>query len=166
MSQKTKTIEVQESTVVSAVELNDIQANVSNTEPEIIILLDEGKALKLSPKTQSHVFYQLGEDDEGKRHIRMSGNEGGGLHTKIWIELDAIFSLLEKQSDKPFKSTVFKPVFKSGSSNNCGFLAAILRSKELGLMVQSEQSIFVHKVSKDYNNNKQRLLISTSFASA
>ena len=163
MSQKTKSNDVKESTVENVIGQEDVSTEVPNVESEMTILLEEGKALKLSPKTKNHVFYQLGEDDGGKRHIRMSGNEGGGLHTKIWIELDAIFSLLDKQSDKPFKSTLLKPVFKSGSSNNCGFLAAILRSKEIGLMVQSEQSVFVHQLSENYNNNKQNLLTSTLF---
>jgi len=42
-----------------------------------------GKGKKLSPKTDSHVFFDLAKNDEdGELYLRLSSNEGGGLHSK------------------------------------------------------------------------------------
>jgi len=123
------------------------------------LLIESGKALKLSPKTQNHVFYQLAEKEDDKSlHIRMSGNEGGGLHSKLWVSINAITDLLDGQIDKTIKSTLLKPVFQGGSANNCGFMCAVLRSTEIGLLTQADKSVFVHRLSSDYQANKVKLL--------
>lgn len=148
---------------------NDIEANtvelletINVTTNDILdgftLLIGDGKALKLSPKTQNHVFYQLAIKDEDKSlHLRMSGNEGGGLHTKLWVSLDEVIAILDEQKGKAIKSTLLRPVFQGGSANNCGFMAAVLRSSQIGLLSQSEQSVFVHRLSSDYENNKATL---------
>jgi hypothetical protein len=124
-----------------------------------VLVIEDGKALKLSPKTQNHVFYQLAKKEEDNSlYIRMSGNEGGGLHSKEWVSLNSILTLLDEMKDKPLKSTLLKPVFKGGSANNCGFMAAVLRCNEIGLLTQSEKSVFVHQLHTDYDNNKAKLL--------
>lgn len=123
------------------------------------LLFEDGKALKLSKKTKNYVFFQLGQkQDELKLYLRMSGNEGGGLHSKKWIDVEAMLELLNEQKDKANKSTLLKPLFKGGSANNCGFLAAVLRCDEIGLLTQSEKSVFVHRLSDDYDKNKEKLL--------
>jgi len=123
------------------------------------LLIENGKALKLNPKTQNHVFYQLAvKDDDKTLHIRMSGNEGGGLHSKLWVSINAITDLLDEQVDKTIKSTLLKPVFQGGSANNCGFMCAVLRSTEIGLLTQADKSVFVHRLSDDYQANKAKLL--------
>ncbi|EPX6969628.1 hypothetical protein ACW0W9_004225 [Vibrio parahaemolyticus] len=59
-------------------------------------IVREGKAKKLSPKTENHVFYEIAiHDEENELHIRMSGNEGGGLHSKEWIPLKDITAVLD-----------------------------------------------------------------------
>ena len=104
------------------------------------------------------MFYQLAIKDEDKSlHLRMSGNEGGGLHTKLWVSLDEVIAILDEQKGKAIKSTLLRPVFQGGSANNCGFMAAVLRSSQIGLLIQSEQSVFVHRLSSDYENNKATL---------
>lgn len=120
------------------------------------IVLD-GKAKKLSPKTINHVFYEVSEHDDLKApYIRLSGNEGGGLHSKEWIALEDIFAVLNEQTDKPFKSTVFKSVFKGGSANNAGFLAACCRG--LGLTIPTEKSVFLHVLAPDYEQRRDKIL--------
>lgn len=120
------------------------------------IVLD-GKAKKLSPKTQNHVFYEIAiHDDENELYIRMSGNEGGGLHSKEWIQLKDIFAVLDVQGDKPFKSTVMKCVFVGSSANNTGFICGILRG--LLLIIQSEKSVFLHVLAPDYAQRRDELL--------
>ncbi len=120
-------------------------------------IVREGKAKKLSPKTENHVFYQIAlHDEENELHIRMSGNEGGGLHSKEWIPLKDITSVLDAQGDKPFKSSVMKCVFSGQSANNAGFMAACCRG--LGLIIQSEKSVFLHVLAPDYEQRRDAIL--------
>lgn len=123
------------------------------------LVIDEAKALKLSPKTTNHVLYQLAVKDEDKTlHLRMTGNEGGGLHSKEWIPLNAIFDLIEPLGIEPISSTYLKPLFAKGSANNAGFLAAVLRSKELSLLVKSVKSQFQHERPSYFDQSKSNLL--------
>ncbi|MCG6238971.1 hypothetical protein [Vibrio diabolicus] len=120
-------------------------------------IVREDKAKKLSPKTENHVFYQIAlHDEENELHIRMSGNEGGGLHSKEWIPLKDITAVLDVQGDKPFKSSVMKCVFSGQSANNAGFMAACCRG--LGLIIQSEKSVFLHVLAPDYEQCRDELL--------
>ncbi|PMM62121.1 hypothetical protein [Vibrio lentus] len=117
----------------------------------------EGKAKKLSPKTQNHVFYELSvHDDLNALFLRLSGNEGGGLHSKEWVAFEDIVAVLNEQDDKPFKSTVLKSVFKGGSANNAGFMAAALRG--LLLTLPSEKSVFLHVLAPDYEQRRDELM--------
>jgi len=118
-----------------------------------------GKGKKLSPKTNNHVFFDLAKHDEdGELYLRLSGNDGGGLHSKNWVQLEIIIRILDEQGEKPFKSTVLKSVFTSSSANNPGFLAAILRANDIGLITQSGKSVFLHVLAADYEEKKARLL--------
>ncbi|YCO04053.1 hypothetical protein ACB087_10915 [Vibrio sp. VNB-15] len=120
-------------------------------------IVREGKAKKLSPKTENHVFYQIAlHDEENELHIRMSGNEGGGLHSKEWILLKDITAVLDVQGDKPFKSSVMKCVFSGQSANNAGFMCGVCRG--LGLIIQSEKSVFLHVLAADYEQRRDELL--------
>ncbi|EMD1178349.1 hypothetical protein VP758_004961 [Vibrio harveyi] len=116
----------------------------------------EGKAKKLSQKTTNHVFYEVLHDEESQLYIRIVGNEGGGLFSREVIGLVDLISLLSEQGDKPFKSTVVKSLFKSGSANNSGFLAACCRG--LGLIIQSEKSVFLHVLAPDFEQRRDELL--------
>ena len=116
-----------------------------------------GKAKKLSPKTENHVFYEIAIHDEEKElYIRMTGNQGGGLHSKEKILLRDITAVLDMQDDKPFKSSVMKCVFSGQSANNAGFMAACCRG--LGLIIQSEKSVFLHVLTPDYEQRRDELL--------
>ncbi|EGQ9759759.1 TPA: hypothetical protein NG611_003976 [Vibrio parahaemolyticus] len=120
-------------------------------------IVREGKAKKLSPKTENHVFYEIAlHDEENELYIRMSGNEGGGLHSKEWIPLKDITAVLDVQGDKPFKSSVMKCVFSGQSANNAGFMAACCRG--LGLIIQSEKSVFLHVLATDYEQRRDEIL--------
>lgn len=123
------------------------------------LVIDEAKALKLSPKTENHVLYQVAVKDEDKTlHVRMTGNEGGGLHSKEWVSLDAVFDLIEPLGIEPISSTVLKPLFAKGSANNAGFLAAVLRSKEMSLLVKSVKNQFQHERPSYFEESKSVLL--------
>ncbi|EMN7148736.1 hypothetical protein WB924_004118 [Vibrio vulnificus] len=120
-------------------------------------IVREGKAKKLSPKTENHVFYEIAlHDEENELYIRMTGNQGSGLHSKEWIPLKDITAVLDVQGDKPFKSSVMKCVFSGQSANNAGFMAACCRG--LGLIIQSEKSVFLHVLAPDYEQRRDEIL--------
>ncbi|MGR5461261.1 hypothetical protein [Vibrio alfacsensis] len=119
-------------------------------------IVQNGKAKKLNPKTENKVFYELSvHDDLNTLHIRLASNEGGGLHSKEWIPIEEIFAILDSQKDKPFKSTVLKSVFKGGSANNVGFLAACLR--DMSLTIPAEKSVFLHSLAPEYEQRCEEL---------
>ncbi|EIV8674575.1 hypothetical protein MA781_003575 [Vibrio parahaemolyticus] len=120
-------------------------------------IVREGKAKKLSPKTENHVFYEIAiHDEENELYIRMTGNQGSGLHSKEMIPLKDITAVLDVQGDKPFKSSALKCVFSGQSANNAGFMAACCRG--LGLIIQSEKSVFLHVLAPDYEQRRDELL--------
>jgi len=122
----------------------------------------KGDGLKLSPKTKNRVFYEVAVNTEDKKlYLRLISNEGGGLHSKEWIKIEAVISILDKQGDRSFKSTIFKTVFKGLSANNAAFLAAALRAKDIELITPSETSVFLHALPSDYEERKARLLALT-----
>ncbi|EJE3288485.1 TPA: hypothetical protein O4H39_001342 [Vibrio alginolyticus] len=117
----------------------------------------EGKAKKLSPKTENHLFYEIAiHQGEKELYIRISGNQGGGLYCRSWIPLKDITAVLDVQGDKPFKSSVLKCVFSGQSANNAGFMAACCRG--LGLIIQSEKSVFLHVLATDYEQRRDEIL--------
>lgn len=148
-------------TVVSGERSTIEHSTLPTTDKHLIgynLIVEHGKALKLSPKTQNHVFYQLAVNEGGSLHIRLSGNEGGGLHSKEWVSVQAVLDLLDSMAGLTIKSTILKAVFKGGSANNAAFLAAVLRSAEIGLLSQSEKSVFIHQLSTDYDERKAALV--------
>ncbi|HBN6276822.1 TPA: hypothetical protein L3N28_004008 [Vibrio parahaemolyticus] len=158
-----KSNQQQEAVQPDIVEGNE-QVTVTDDNPvdHFTHIVRKGKAKKLSPKTENHVFYEIAlHDEETDLYIRMSGNEGGGLHSKEWIPLKDITAVLDVQGDKPFKSSVMKCVFSGQSANNAGFMCGVCRG--LGLIIQSEKSVFLHVLSPDYEQRRDELLSLADF---
>ncbi|HAS6068233.1 TPA: hypothetical protein I7114_16045 [Vibrio vulnificus] len=153
-----KSNQQQETVQPEIVEGNE-QVTVTDDKPvdHFTNIVREGKAKKLSPKTENHVFYEIAiHDEENELYIRMTGNQGSGLHSKEWIPLKDITAVLDVQGDKPFKSSVLKCVFSGQSANNAGFMAACCRG--LGLIIQSDKSVFLHVLAPDYEQRRDELL--------
>ncbi len=111
----------------------DTKANDKPAAPAKVILIS-GEALLLSPGSTTKVGYEVVHDpDEAELLIRLTGSSGGGLCSKEWFSLAQVIELLnEQQPDKAFTSGLFKVIWHfKGSSNNAGFLAAVLRQLEL-----------------------------------
>jgi hypothetical protein len=145
--------------VITVVGLSTSNSAPVSSATDLFKVISTGKGKKLSPKTENHVFYELAINDDDKAlYLRLSGNEGGGLHSKKWITVQSILELLDKQTERDFKSTAFRDLGLGGSSNNAGFLAAVLRSDDLGLISASDKSVFLHVLSADYLKNKADLL--------
>ncbi len=118
-----------------------------------------GQAKSLSPKSNSRIGFELALNTEDKvRYLRLTSNTNGGLFSKAWVSLDALFELLEQQEeDKSFKSSLFKAVIKGGSANNVSFLAAVCRDEALSLILKSEKNQFLHLVNPLLINQRDRL---------
>ncbi len=55
-----------------------------------------GQAKTLSAKSKGLIGFELALNIDDKcRYLRMTGNSNGGLFSKEWVGLDAIFALLE-----------------------------------------------------------------------
>ena len=149
----------QQETVQPEILEGNEQVTVTDDQPvdHFTHIVRDGKAKKLSPKTENHVFYEIAlHDEENELYIRMTGNQGSGLHSKEMIPLKDITAVLDVQGDKPFKSSVLKCVFSGQSANNAGFMAACCRG--LGLIIQSEKSVFLHVLAPDYEQRRDELL--------
>lgn len=133
------------------------QTNI-NLETHTVIL--EGKASKLSTKQNGFITFTLATNNENQSlELKLTGNDGGGLHSKEWLPISTILEVLDLQiPDKPFKSTVFKTVFQGASANNASFLAAVLRSKDINLIVSTEKSQYLHMIPKNYESVRDQLL--------
>ncbi|MFM5409514.1 hypothetical protein ACET9A_00660 [Aeromonas veronii] len=120
--------------------------------PAPILTLLNHTAEKLSTRSEGLIFYAIGRHEEsGELFLKITGNQGGGLHSKEWIALSAIDDVLRSLSaDKPFKSSVMKRLFKGGSANNAGFLSAILRSDGLKLIQKADGNPMLHELVPDY----------------
>ena len=118
-----------------------------------------GFAPKLSTKSTGRIGFELALNSEEKgRYLRLTENDSGGLFSKEWISLDSLFELLEsQQEDKPFKSSILKPLFKGGSANNVSFLAAICRCEDFALILPTEKNQFLHVINPLLANQKDRL---------
>lgn len=134
----------------------------SNVETHVVLV--EGKAAKLSTKKRGFVTFTLATCvDSGELELKLTGNDGGGLHSKEWLSVKAVVEVLNAQvTDKPFKSTVFKSVFKGASANNASFLAAVLRSKDINLIVSTEKSQYLHMIPNNYESVRDQLLAKAS----
>lgn len=145
-------------TQATETQANDNQEPV-NPDAGYTFLIDKGIASKLSPKSAGAVFFQLAvKDEDNSLQLRISGNEGGGLHSKEWVSVTAIIDALTPLKDQSFKSNVFKKVMVGKSSNNVSFLSGILRSTDIGLIEPSPEGTFLHKLPADFELKCKTLL--------
>ncbi len=149
---------VEEEGNASSTTPSEPSADSSNAEYEILIERG-GEAPKLSPKSTGLIYFQKARSTADKKlYIRIQRQDGGGLHSKEWITVEAIIDRLRNHADQAFKSGTLKPLFKSGSANNVSYLAAILRSEPIGLIIANPQSQFQHLLAPDFESKAQALL--------
>lgn len=123
-----------------------------NNEPTYRLIIERGEALKLSPKSESKIYFQLAlNEDDQALYLRIDSNDGGGLHSKEWISVELIIDTLKQLEGATFKSTALKSCMVGKSSNNASFLAAILRSPDIQLIKPAEEGIFSHILVADFD---------------
>lgn len=101
--------------------------------PQSFWLLKDGTAPKLGARAEGSINYNVLADNERQLlFIAITGNKGGGYFSKEHVDISKIEACLDTStSAKPFPSKTLKEAFVGRSSNNAGFLVAVLRHEKL-----------------------------------
>lgn len=130
------------------------QTSATSPSAEIMLtpfwLLNAGTAKKLGQHSDGILNYHvIADNDRRGLLIALTRNEGGGYFSRERIPFRAIVMCLEKyKSGMPFVSKILKDVFISKSTNNAGFLCAVLHA--LGLIAAAPESKAQHVVTGDW----------------
>ncbi|SKA00327.1 hypothetical protein [Pantoea eucalypti] len=129
-------------------------------EPSVIknySVFYSGDTEKISPHSKGLLTYELGKEVEtGILALRLTANGEGGLFSREWITFDAIHTILEQQQEC-FTSRVFRSLFAQGSTNNAGFLAAVLRGPDICLIEADSSRLFMHRCYADWQHRMTQL---------
>lgn len=120
------------------------------TSPQWFWLLKEGTAPKLGARAEGSISYNVLACKERRQlFIAITGNKGRGYFSKEHVNISKIEACLDSSSSaKPSPSKTFKEAFVSRSSNNPGFLAAVLRHE--GLLAAAPEADTQHVQSGDW----------------
>ncbi|KWC78943.1 hypothetical protein WL58_21890 [Burkholderia cepacia] len=122
------------------------------------LLLRSGEARKVGQRSTGAIRYDIVSDGERtKVFIRITGNDGGGYFSRELVDFDkAIDNVASHKDGSPFPSKVFASAFAGKSSNNAGFLAAVLRGEQL--LDAAPGSDFQHVISGEWADWKAATL--------
>jgi hypothetical protein len=120
-------------------------------------ILMTAKAPKLNPKSGGFIHFEIFIINK-VLSLKMTVNDGGGLHSKESIAIQKLITLLDeiKSPATYFNSAIFKTLFTSGSANNGSFMASIAR--ELSLIAAVPTKMYSHQLSVNYVESKKKLL--------
>jgi hypothetical protein len=107
--------------------------NIKPTIQQPYWLLKSNTCKKLGAKAVGGISYQLlGDIERQILSVRITANFGGGYFSREIVPFSAVKACLDRRAeDKPFASKLFKEAFIGRSSNNAGFMAALLRAENL-----------------------------------
>jgi hypothetical protein len=128
------------------------------TDTQSFWLLKDGTAPKLGARAEGSINYNVLVDNERQLlFIAITGNKGGGYFSKEHVDVSKIEACLDTTaSAKPFPSKTFKEAFVGRSSNNAGFLVAVLRHE--GLLAAAPEAETQHVQSGDWPAWKKAML--------
>ncbi|WP_298445836.1 hypothetical protein [uncultured Ferrimonas sp.] len=117
-------------------------------------ILVSANAPKLRDKSKE-IQYEIGKQGDGLA-IRIVANDGGGLFSNEWVEIESLTDLLSSLSnDTPFSSKVFDRIFTQKGNNNAGFMAAILRYE--GAIKPAPNKLYQHLINIEPKTLAQHL---------
>ncbi len=102
------------------------KSSVKPSKPTTIKSVYQGNCPKLSTRGVGNLSYELGTDEAGNGHVRISANASSGAFSNEWVSLAGIKPNLKSG---PFSSVAMKDLFLRRSANNHGYLAAILKAE-------------------------------------
>lgn len=125
---------------------------------QLFWLLKDGTAPKLGARAEGSIDYNVLADKERQLlFIAITGNKGGGYFSKEHVDISKIEACLDTTAPaKPFPSKTFKEAFVGRSSNNAGFLVAVLRHE--GLLAAAPEAETQHVRSGDWSAWKNAML--------
>lgn len=139
----------------SATPTNATMLQATDTQP--FWLLKDGTALKLGARAEGSIKYNVLADNERQQlFIAITGNKGGGYFSKEHVPVDRIHELVGKPNQPAFPSKALRLAFAGKSSNNAGFLAAILHAE--GLLARATDNEAKHVPAGNWDNWKTALL--------
>lgn len=107
----------------------------TNAEKKEIIrirIMYRGECPKLTQRGMGTLSYEFGiNDTTGETFIRIAANSHGGTCSFEWIKLQVVEEMLAIGGEEKFSAVLFRKVFVSRSTNNHGFLAAILKAEKV-----------------------------------
>ena len=133
-------------------------ASTTTTETENDLCILNGEAEKINPHSTGLLHWEMTENLDGERGLRITANDSGGLFSREWVALSAISAVLKTHAAGDFTSTVLRPLFTSASRNNAGFLAAILRCADICLTEEGSAGAFSHRCYPDWEKRLEKLL--------
>ncbi len=118
-------------------------------------ILKKAQCGNLSNPKKKTLTYNIG-NREGEYYLRLSDNAGGGFFSTEWLALSDVTA--EMPSDEPFTTSILTPLYESKSSNNPGFLAAVLVAEKLWLPVIGNRRQFTPGDVTAFKNRMQPLI--------
>jgi hypothetical protein len=121
-------------------------------------LLEAGTTKKLGLRSTGSLSYQILADHDRKNlFIALTQNDGGGYFSKERVNIRSIEACLAvHKAGAPFPSKALKDAYKSRSSNNAGFLTALLRA--LGLTAAAPTAGSKHIVAGDWDEWRKKMI--------
>lgn len=147
--------------------LDPITTNTPNADASVpfetalakpYVLLRSGTAKKLGKQSKGSIAYQLLTDDARQEvWLAITANDGGGYFSHERVALASVQTCISNiKPEQSFPSKLLQTAFTGRSSNNAGFLAAILREEALlGLAPETEGK---HILSGDWAAWEEALL--------
>ena len=139
----------------STITLPEKKAAASKSKPQVtarllnLLLLKEETAQKLGKFDGEVLRYQITRDTESSEmSLRIISNSSGGYFSREFVPVSRIEATLAKLAKtEAFPSKALADVFAGRSSNNAGFIAAILRHEDL--LGPANETDGKHKVCGD-----------------
>jgi hypothetical protein len=91
-------------------------------------LIRQSRAAKLGLRSSGQIVFQILTDDSLQDlFVRIAANEGGGYVSDEAVSFHALVRCItERTPSEPLRSGIFKSAFVVKSSNNSGFMTAVL----------------------------------------
>ena len=122
--------------------VTDVKESITESETEEqpqdvkedeIKVLYSSECEKLTTRGVGQLLYEIGYNaTTNESFIRITGSGSTGAFSNMWIGINDIQSIIKNTEDETFRAIIFKDLYTGKSSNNHGFLGAVL--KHLGVV--------------------------------
>lgn len=120
------------------------------------LCLKTDTAQKLGRNGGGITYKVLSDVEHHQLFITLVGNDGGGYYSREIVAFDVVEACLPDDQTQSLAAKAFAPSFVGKSSNNPGFMAAILRSE--GLLGGVDGKPNLHQITGDWAAWKAALL--------